>query len=211
MGCDIHSIAQVRKNGKWETVTAKDELVEDRSYVSFGMLAGVRSGLIETPISKPRGLPEDFEMGLDENEYHEGIWLGDHSYSWLLLKEIKDYTWDKTIPQSTIVVESEFLRLIKERVPYDQFENHYRFLNSKDYRVVSVDEYKKLYSDPDRPLQKLEGTLGIEGEIAVRVEWGESYKTAGFVYDTLIPQLEDLAKLHGVSDTDIRYVFGFDS
>ena len=67
MGTDIHSIAQVRRNGSWETV-AISVCGDPRSYNTFAMLADVRNGRgfagIKTSdgfpyIHKPRGLPAD--------------------------------------------------------------------------------------------------------------------------------------------------------
>jgi hypothetical protein len=43
MGTDIHSIAQVRRNGSWETV-AIGVCGDPRSYNTFAMLADVRNG-----------------------------------------------------------------------------------------------------------------------------------------------------------------------
>jgi hypothetical protein len=69
MGTDIHSIAQVRRNGSWETV-AIGVCGDPRSYNTFAMLADVRIGRgfagIKTSdgfpyIHEPRGLPADLK------------------------------------------------------------------------------------------------------------------------------------------------------
>lgn len=69
MGTDIHSIAQVRRNGSWETV-AIGVCGDPRSYNTFAMLADVRNGRgfagIKTSdgfpyIHEPRGLPADLK------------------------------------------------------------------------------------------------------------------------------------------------------
>ncbi len=69
MGTDIHSIAQVRRNGVWETV-AIGICGDPRSYNTFAMLANVRNGRgfagIKTSdgfpfIHEPRGLPSDLK------------------------------------------------------------------------------------------------------------------------------------------------------
>ena len=69
METDIHSIAQVRRNGSWETV-AISVCGDPRSYNTFAMLADVRNGRgfagIKTSdgfpyIHKPRGLPADLK------------------------------------------------------------------------------------------------------------------------------------------------------
>lgn len=107
MGCDIHSVAQVKKNGVWETVCLH-VAGDDRDYVTFGILAHVRSVPPEGPISEPKGYPADFRS--DVNNEHPvpatvaaddywatrlasepSIWMGEHSHSWLTLAEIEEY------------------------------------------------------------------------------------------------------------------------
>lgn len=41
MGCDIHDLVQIKKEGKWKTVTL-EPCGAFRNYHTFGMLAGVR-------------------------------------------------------------------------------------------------------------------------------------------------------------------------
>lgn len=76
MGTDIHSIAQVRRNGSWETV-AISVCGDPRSYNTFAMLADVRNGRgfagIKTSdgfpyIHKPRGLPADLKEPTRDND-----------------------------------------------------------------------------------------------------------------------------------------------
>lgn len=97
MGCDIHSVVQVYKDGEWRTV--KHEPSDGRDYDTFAVYANVRNGYgfagVDTGegwpfISEPRGLPVDFHVWNDD---HHGTWMGDHSHSWLLLSEIQK-AWD---------------------------------------------------------------------------------------------------------------------
>ena len=76
METDIHSIAQVRRNGSWETV-AISVCGDPRSYNTFAMLADVRNGRgfagIKTSdgfpyIHKPRGLPADLKEPTRDND-----------------------------------------------------------------------------------------------------------------------------------------------
>lgn len=91
MGCDIHSIAQVTYDGKfWHAVGAR--IAGDiRSYATFALLANVRNDCDVPFFSEPRGLP----WGKGPAELtcpccHEGdVWLGDHSYSFFTLAELK--------------------------------------------------------------------------------------------------------------------------
>ena len=108
MGCDIHSRVQKFIDGKWKTVevplfpsdmldlfTPKSRWNEPsvepfswRSYGMFAFLADVRNYSYVPPISSPRGLPDDVTN--EEDEY------GDHSFSWLSLKELLDFDYSQT-------------------------------------------------------------------------------------------------------------------
>src|SRR5687768_8802356 len=102
MGCDIHIVAQ-RRNEAGEWVEVHGDFLEGpdpfdwRSYGMFAFLAGVRNYSDITPISEPRGLPGDFNLG----EYEDGgdgfRWLGDHSFSWLSVDELLAVDYDQTI------------------------------------------------------------------------------------------------------------------
>jgi len=123
MGCDIHIYAETRKskNDPWTKVGAiwpseyaqyggeamTDEPYQGRNYKLFGLLADVRNGRgfagcdtgnrVE-PISQPRGLPDDLSdelrCGIESEDEDDYIYIGDHSFSWLTLAELKDVDWD---------------------------------------------------------------------------------------------------------------------
>lgn len=114
MGTDIHAVVQAKKNGKWVDVPSQWE--QNRHYLLFSWLANVRNGFgfagVPTydpivPIALPRDIPDDFEMDGDNHpsswscldparqEYYsetevaeQGIWMGDHTHSWLTADEI---------------------------------------------------------------------------------------------------------------------------
>jgi len=131
MGTDIHSIAQVKRDGKWVTV-AIGIAGDIRSYDTFAMLANVRNGRgfagVRTStgfpvIHEPRGLPNDLdrdedngvivdkaqlvcvwdwdgkEQPVDSDEARrikylpeDGVlWLGDRSFSWCTLAELRAF------------------------------------------------------------------------------------------------------------------------
>lgn len=105
MGCDIHSYAEVRHNGRWRhadgpIVTPIDEWADPsepfgwRGYNMFGFLAGVRNRNMPL-IREPRGLPDDVS---DEVRNEHGgdptLW---HSASWLTLAELLDYDYDQPV------------------------------------------------------------------------------------------------------------------
>lgn len=114
MGCDIHSYAEVRKDGQWQKVgevfpldefgrdwhkkTHTDKPFDWRNYGLFGFLAGVRNYSAITPLSEPKGLPDDLSSEVHASAEH---WDADgHSHSWLSLRELlaPDYesqVWDR--------------------------------------------------------------------------------------------------------------------
>lgn len=85
MGCDIHAHVEVEIDGRWEHYSALDI---PRNYRLFTKLAGVRSRGDDgdpTPISKPRGLPDDLTT---VTRFSVDSWEGDmHSASWITGKE----------------------------------------------------------------------------------------------------------------------------
>jgi hypothetical protein len=120
MGTDIHGRVQKR----WSLKSQYEDVgpIEDeRSYAVFAMLAGVRNGFgfagVKTheplaPISEPRGLPSD-------NAKYDGEdadWaFGEHSQSWLTLREVLDWAgWDQDLLMTGIVDRDEYERLIRE-------------------------------------------------------------------------------------------------
>lgn len=108
MGTDIHSVIQV-KTAHHGWVDVCNNVGDNRNYDTFAVYADVRSGYGFagtdtgegwTPISQPRGFPEDFLVDgtnhivkIPYRESSVDIWMGDHSYSWLLLSEIES-AWD---------------------------------------------------------------------------------------------------------------------
>lgn len=100
MGADIHGVLQVRhNNGSWDSIL---EIENARRYVLFSALAGVRNYNEITPIGVPRGIPADFDIreAMVVMEYGDpnDPWIGDHSFSWLSLEELNDWSgWDQIL------------------------------------------------------------------------------------------------------------------
>ena len=90
MGCDIHCYAEIKnkESGKWEYV---EEVFDCRSYGIFGFLANVRNYSSITPISLPRGLPDDCCSDI-LYKYH--AWSA-HSESWLSMDELLKFDYDQ--------------------------------------------------------------------------------------------------------------------
>ena len=71
MGCDIHTIVQVKKDDSWKYVPELPEEFRFRNYSLFALLANVRN-YFNTKGFEPKGLPDD---------------LGDMKFGWKSEKE----------------------------------------------------------------------------------------------------------------------------
>jgi hypothetical protein len=85
MGCDIHATYVAEKQGELKVVEV--DVIDVRSYVLFGALAGVRSNLIR-PLDGVvgRGLTDKMQELFPEGD----ALLGDHSFTYLSLDEITE-------------------------------------------------------------------------------------------------------------------------
>ena len=128
LGCDVHLKVEVRdSSGVWNNVPFVDDWdiehhkrpvpeggiilkrLDDRNYNMFAVLADVRNGTWSDkipPISQPRGLPEE-HADYDDNSYG----FGDHSFSWLTLRELQDYDWNQTITNRGYVSDAQVAEL----------------------------------------------------------------------------------------------------
>ena len=92
MGCDIHSYAEKRnESGQWEVIDGVHPF-DSRSYGAFAFLAGVRNYSAITPISQPRGIPEDASEYVKEE--HESWTCDAHSASWLSVAELASFDYN---------------------------------------------------------------------------------------------------------------------
>lgn len=92
MGCDIHSYAE-RKNAadQYEMVDNLNPF-DDRSYGTFGFLAGVRNYSALTPIAEQRGMPIDASARVAAE--FDGWGSDAHSASWLTVAELAAFDYD---------------------------------------------------------------------------------------------------------------------
>lgn len=58
MGCDIHIVTEIKKDGKWQYVPEIPESLDNRNYTAFAVLADVRN-YFNYKGFQPKGLPED--------------------------------------------------------------------------------------------------------------------------------------------------------
>ena len=96
MGCDIFSRAEKRIGEKWQVISGLHPFSDARSYRVFGFLADVRNWAGVMPISQPRGLPQGVVAPVDE-ETPDDEWLGEHSFSWLLVSELLAVDYDRVV------------------------------------------------------------------------------------------------------------------
>lgn len=201
-------------NDAWTIRAAKYNWYNDRNYSLFGMLADVRNGrgfagaLLGDgfiPISEPRGLPDDLSAELDQKNFdHDdecAFWLGDHSWSWLTVKELLDYNWNQTTKECCLVPYSYFLKWRKSApAEPDPKECDEPFGFAAD--ISGKDIVKCDMADLDSNLLY----RGVK-PTHVRVWWNNTYADcAGNFYTEVLPELTKL----GAPDR-VRIVFGFDS
>lgn len=186
-----------------------------RNYDVFAILADVRNGSgfagVATGdgfniIAPQRGLPTDMDRELREltagysDEYYEAMrakWgrgsLGDHSFSWLTLRELLEFDWTQVTRHRGIVSLKEYRRWrgTTDRTPKEWSGGIWgqgtEILSEGNPRVTDAPLSDKLY---------------------VEAFWTETYaECAGCFHSRFIPALVAL----GHSPDDVRIVFGFDS
>lgn len=207
MGTDVHGIWQAKKDGKWVDVESRWD--QERHYFLFSWLADVRNGFgfagvktyqPITPISGPRGYPEDFiieddahptsldaycerrrEWMDEEEKKNPSYWMGDHSHSWLMADEIlmstrPDRTW------RTGVVEREWFDGWDGNMPPKNWSGD---ITGQNVRVA-------------------ESPVDVKPDSThVRIYWKQSEDVLSYFVD----EVKRLKELYG----EVRLVFGFDS
>lgn len=171
--------------------------------------AGVRTGEAVMPIAEPRGYPEGFVMDAERGDdfhpiialdhmdprrrnWHEegeplGVWMGDHSHSWLTADEM--LAWFETAP---VVVKTG----IFDRADYEQWDKksppNFGYCGGiGGAGVVVIND-----NAPER-----EATTGWTH---ISCEWDVELKSE------LAYFFEEVARLKAEHGT-VRFVFGFDS
>jgi len=205
MGADIHGVFQRNNDGKWEDIPSLYE--QDRHYVLFAWLGGVRNGYgfagCEThtplvPLSVGRGLPEDFKVDSDSHpidninimdpsrQKWQGkdepleVWMGDHSHSWL--------SGDEIIQAVLPVI--KIIGIVKR----DVF-NDWDGVSAPKSWCGGISGPDVIVGDP---------SLLTENTTHVKIEWNEPLEESlGYFVDEIKRLVEEFG--------EIRFVFGFDS
>lgn len=93
MGCDIHCYAEKLNGKKYKQV--KCNAFDDRSYGTFGFLAGVRNYSDVQPIVERRGFPDDASPKTKAT--YEDWGCDAHSPSWLSVEELTSFDYDRPV------------------------------------------------------------------------------------------------------------------
>lgn len=215
MGCDIHIVIQRQdENGTWQNVPWQHVwkfegaspvapnvpiapgVFRNRNYDLFGILADVRNGIgfagIKTgegwpSIAPYRGLPEGFA---EPDDYS----VGDHSFTWASLDELKAFPWDETRTGMYGVVSADDYERLSEAG--ESPTSYCGDTSGPGIRVYDPDAYKAA---------KAAGTLVKRPH--VRMGWTETAREAtGDWPGQVLPWLDSLAE-----GRPLRLVMGFDS
>jgi hypothetical protein len=130
MGADIHLYFEKKVKGKWIPFTEipHTDYPDERNYPVFGLLAGVRDNPKKVYF-KGRGIPDDSSYveptnDEDDDDLPEKPWLGDHSFTYATIHELKKVKWEKHLEY-----DPQFARFIKQYFPLDT-------ANDKNIRIL---------------------------------------------------------------------------
>lgn len=241
MGTDIHFYVEVFNGAAWVTADKweedKDEdspvkyvdyrkrFYHNRSYDLFAILADVRNGHgfagVKTsdgftPISPPRGLPEDVCKEIAELSEQYGI--DGHSHSWLTVKELMAFDWTQTVKKCGLVNGEMYYK-------WNQYnsgkgeppEEYYGGVGGPGVNIVSEEKMSQLISEMKDKLIE-EGITHYRRELLEQikkelnytycsVEWEQPYhKVARFFLSDCLPRLWQLGE-----PDKVRVVFWFDN
>lgn len=239
MGCDINFYVERRDGDRWVTcdrwteedgyLHAHDQLVTERNYDLFAILANVRNGQgfagIDTgegfvPLAMPRGIPEDCCP-----EYKR-LWeeSGEHTPSYCTVAELLAYDWTRETLKRGILDLSEYLRWRPWYANYKEWPRSWsggisgpgiviRDAEEIDRALSGIDAWAishrreddavchRLHVDP----KELENDNG--NRVHVRAQWGTTYARCArtFLSETM-PKLWRLG-----APEQVRCLFFFDS
>jgi len=166
----------------------------DRNYLVFACLADVRNGYgfagvktfdPVTPISKPRGVPED------ATEESLAVLSNEHSASWLMLDEVLAYEWGQPIRQSGVLSLKQYAEAIRLGRPQEWCGD----ISGGSIRKVSLDEANQMLAE------------GLDDpNVYVAMEWEDRMADGT---ENFVKAMQVLAMTAG--EVPVRLVFDFDS
>ncbi len=101
MGCDIHTITEVKTPNGWKAVLLDKPVFDWRSYRMYGFLADVRNYSATPPIHEQRDWPEDITH---EAEQLRKDWdCNAHSFTYVTLADLLAFDYSKAIEDCRVV------------------------------------------------------------------------------------------------------------
>lgn len=173
MGCDIHLMVERRVDGVWQSVDNWEPdgdqsscFYDDRSYNLFAVLAGVRNYDEVTPISGPRGIPDDVSPQV--KAYIERWGIDGHSHSFLTTLDLMTFDWTQSVKRTGIMSLSEWARM----KIYGEPDMSSRGITGPGIQIIPMEDFEKswnkLYDKEDSYFLLLpRGDSKIEAELAI--------------------------------------------
>ncbi len=244
MGCDIHCAWEFKSPDGWQTLddweyrsedsygSPMGELIGDRNYGMFAVMAGVRNGVgfagcdmgdALEPIAEPRGIPHDANQ-------HIHAWVDDwgadgHSASYLTLKDLLDYDQSRTVKVRGVVSISVYVEWCRWGRSQNEAPKSYcggvsgQKVRTLTPAMADVEVYaarKTIDQTLDRWAIETRLVKDLEADnhssTYVGVEWTETYgHQMGELWSKAAPEMLRVAREKGVSHDDVRLVFFFDN
>lgn len=236
MGTDIHAAIEYREStthpwmaaiwpNKWHGKYSDEPATTpqfrlDRDYSMFAILAGVRNGqgfagcdLGDgfTPISQPKGVPDDI------SEEAAGVLSNEHTPTWISLREILEYDWTQATEMRGVVSAAEFeeWERLKEWHPApksysgDVMGGGAKKVSVEEMRATVAATVKRAGGDWRSALPLLADDPALRSTYA-RVSWRMSYAEEGSqILTKILPAMLKLGNEHGYEN--VRIVMDFDS
>jgi hypothetical protein len=240
MGCDIHAAIEFKQNGKWHAQTRPNPYVKyntpetppderepdvtarlhfGRNYDAFAILAnvrnghgfaGIKTGDCFTPLSDGRGLPHDI------TEAGKHACSGEHSETWISLKELLDYDWTEQIKHQGYVDVEVFEKWDRVKQWTPRPSEYCGGIGGASVAVESEDKMRQIVesivggksgNDWTEAIQTLKK---LHPHTYCLVHWQESCAdAAGELWTKVVPEMLRTAKDVGIDN--VRMVMNFDS
>lgn len=180
-----------------------DDLSPELRYAARHEM-GLKGDLQRPACFGPELTEEEEENGED---YERGVPnFGDHSFSWLTLREILDYDWSRSTRHFGVVSVREYKKW-RDAGCKGPPESYSGGVSGPGIEHVSIEKMEQLIASGEAESAADEGFPGDGGRYYTRVEWSETYReSAGGDWFRFLDALTPLGR-----PDDIRLVFGFDS
>lgn len=202
--------------------------------------AGVVTGSGFTPIAEPRGLPDDFpsidgdgyvrcvkhaqvststELAVIDDRDEDGAydcgectWLGDHSHTWVTVRELVDYDWDAPVAKAGAMYAEPGRRAFENELSYIEWMKEPDFLTATPRSYFGSVAGGNLATVPEEQYQAiLRGTLPRDPRMTYVVSFARTL-TVRQVMSRFLADEGAFGWLKSLGDPDdVRIVMGFDS